>query len=355
MRKLSQVLVSGVAVCLLSAPAWATHKSWNLVDPGANCRSSFSGTTAAQFRFTDGAIKNNGTSSAGVWCPVTLAGRYGSGTQFNMARWPTSRAATVYGFDASSTDDIRCNLIVMSDTGSIYSSSTKTVANANNSVVQISMVSNGSWGLEIGNGMTLSIRSAGYNCNVPPGSSIYAYEEKICQYTSSTPSGVCAGGDTTPSQTTDIPTSAVTQDNGFACLADASNPSGSMWRNGDGIQNTGSNPLNVYCPLSRTSSDSRTQQGSYAIDRLQVYSSGDVPTCKLTCRSQFTGSVTSSSNTFMGTAQWMDPTFPPQLPILGSWTPACAGALGASCSLPSLTTLQGFLHQDEIPPVDNGI
>jgi len=355
MRKLSQVLVSAVAVCLCSAPAWATHKSWNLVDPGANCRSSFSGGTAAQFRFTDGMIKNNGTSSAGVWCPVTLAGRYGSTNAFNMARWPTSRAATVYGFDGSSTDDIRCNMIVMSDTGSIYSSATKSVAGANNSVVQISMVSSGSWGLDIGTGTTLSIRSMGYNCNVPPGSSIYAYEEKICQYPqNNTPNGVCAGGDTTPTQTSDAPTSAVTQDSGFACLADASNPTGSMWRNGGGIQNSGSTPLNVYCPLSRTSSDSRTQQGTFSIDRVQVYSSGDTPTCKLTCRSQFTGSVTSSSNTIMGAGLWMDPTFPPQLPILVNWTP-CAGALGASCSLPSLTTLLGFLHQDEIPPVDNGI
>jgi len=358
MRTLGQVLVSGVIVCLCSAPAWATHKSWNLVDPGANCRSASAGVSASKFVFADGSIKNTGTTSGAVTCPVTLAGRYGnqgSPQAYSMARWPTAREATVYGFDGSGSDDIRCNMIVMSNTGSVYSSSTRTQtpANANGSAVRVNMVVSGSWGLDIGTGTTLSIRTMGYNCNVPPGSHIYAYEEKICQYPNPNNGGVCSGGDTVP--TGQVFTMSVVQDNGWACLADASNPSASMWRNNSGLQNTGSNPMNIYCPINRTSSDSRSQQGTGSISRIQVYAKGDVPTnCKLTCRSQTTGGVTSSATFVLSTGQWFDPLgTPPQL-LVGSMTPACAGALGVSCSLPSLSTMLGFLHQDEVPPVDDG-
>src|SRR5262245_56952198 len=98
MRTLRELFISGLFVCVCSAPAWATHKSWNIIDPGANCRPVFGGSIAAKFIYTEGAIKNKSTGAAHVSCPVTLAGRYGNHggpAEFPMARWPAARAATV--------------------------------------------------------------------------------------------------------------------------------------------------------------------------------------------------------------------------------------------------------------------
>jgi hypothetical protein len=346
--------IVGLAVCLFSAKAWATHKSWNLVDPGANCHSELSGLNSSQFVYVDGAIKNNGPNTFTVTCPVTLAGRYGSqGTSFSMARWPTSRAGTVYGYDGSASADIDCLMMVISNTGSVYTSARRfqSPAGANGRAVTVRMVQSGSWGSEIGSGSTLSLRAMGYMCKVPPGSMIYAYEEKICQINSN-----CNGGDTNPIGSGTVATTAPVQDSGFACLADSLNPTADFYRQ-SGLQNNGINPFSVYCPLSRTSSDSRDDQGSTRVDRIELYSTGAAPNCKLSCRAQATGAVTYSSEFVPLPSAWVgDPAFPPTI-LRGSSSGTsnlCRGALGVSCSMPGNSHILGFIHQSVVPALDIG-
>jgi hypothetical protein len=222
------------------------------------------------------------------------------------------------------------------------------------------MISNQSWGLDIGTGATLTIRTMVYSCSVPNNSYILAYEEKICQYPDNNPpaNGTCAGGDTSPSQGQADTITAV-QDNGLACLADASNQGTVfMWRNGSGLQNTGTNPLSIYCPLSRPSSDSRTQQGALSVGNSEVYWRGDPPTnCKLSCRDQFTASVSYSAGFSMRQTSFVDHlnSNRPEVPHISSWQRTCSGALGLDCSLPSLTTMLGIIHEESVPPVDLGI
>jgi hypothetical protein len=364
MRPTWRPLVCALFVGLYSSNANATHKSWNLIDPGANCHSSFAGPTATKFVYADGAITNTGSTLATVACPVTLAGRFGSlsGPSFSMQRWPTARKGIVYGYDGSSSGDIACQMIMFSDTGSVYNSAkvTASPAGANGQAVQVSVVqgglsmSGGNWGGAIGRGLTLSVRSMEYYCDVPAGSSIYAYGEAICQWPDAAAPNGCWGNDGTP-----IGANTVTsvQDSGFVCLLDSSNPQASIWRNGVGLQNSGANAINVYCPLSKTSGDSGGE-GTITINQVELYSTGDVPTnCKLSCRSEMTGSVNYSSAFLSDTSNWVDPTNPyhPPAVLKKKAYSVCLGALGVSCSLPSQTTILGFLHTDVVPGLDLGI
>lgn len=182
-------LILPLGLFFSSAVAHASHKSWYLVDPGANCHATLSGD--AQFVvYSDGALTNNASYRVPVSCPITLAGRFASQNQFPMARWASSRTSTVYGFDASTSFDFTCKVWVTSTTGSTYYGNDVTLAKSTPSNVQISLsvytgTAGYTWGGTVGNGGTLSVRSMGYSCYVPPGSSIYAYSENICQKDSS--------------------------------------------------------------------------------------------------------------------------------------------------------------------------
>lgn len=146
------------------------------------------------------------------------------------------------------------------------------------------------------------------------------------------------------------------QDGGTACLADIRNPSAFIWRTSDGFQNTGADPIGVYCPLSKTSGDSDTE-GTFDISDLEMYYAGPTPTnCSITCRDENTGSVITvnamaprtNSNFFLPS--------PPA--IVGASTTlhsVCAGALGISCLLPGGSTIIGTVHTDIVPDVDQGV
>lgn len=142
------------------------------------------------------------------------------------------------------------------------------------------------------------------------------------------------------------------QDNGTACLADYRNPTASMWRNSAGLENTGAGSMGVYCPLTRASGDSYSA-GSGSLNSLEVFYTGDAPTnCDVRYRST-TGAITMSPPLVAGTSATA-----PGVPVM-KLTSSFGGAglspaLGLRCDLPSLTTLVGIIHTDDVPNVTGG-
>jgi hypothetical protein len=132
------------------------------------------------------------------------------------------------------------------------------------------------------------------------------------------------------------------QDNGFACLADSRNPSAPMWRNGAGLQNTGSSAMGIYCPMTMASGDSYVP-GSHQVISAEVFYTGSAPTsCTLRFRST-TGSVMISPTLVAGTSATAG------VPVrkLASLfkTSFLSPALGLRCSL----------HTGFVPDVTGGI
>jgi len=188
-RLILATLSAAAAALLAAGTASATHKSWYLTDPGANCRANLSG-SASWFVFNDGAITNNTSSGNSVTCPITLAGRFQSQpgpstfpsyASFSLARWAAADHGTLWGFDASSSDNFSCRAWVFGSTGSSYYGDTFAPAAVNSGVTIEFIPPGGTWAGIIGDGSAITARAMGYECWLPPGSSIYGYRVNICQ------------------------------------------------------------------------------------------------------------------------------------------------------------------------------
>ena len=74
-----------------------------------------------------------------------------------------------------------CTANVLSNTGSEYWSRTVSSQNTGPTILQIYDVMGETWGGNLGGGETITVRSMGYRCSLPPQSIVYGYSVNICQ------------------------------------------------------------------------------------------------------------------------------------------------------------------------------
>ena len=177
-----------LALLGFSSDAWATHKAWLLIDSGTSCQPSLSGPDVV---YSYGAIRNNGTSTKGVECPVTLAGRYGASTSvvgfFPMTQSMRARSGRVHVYDGNSSQNVSCFAYTLASNGaSYYSSSVSSSGLGGQSLIihNDPQGAPGTWGNTMAN-IDVAIRALGYHCSLPTETFVSGYDVNLCQVSSS--------------------------------------------------------------------------------------------------------------------------------------------------------------------------
>jgi hypothetical protein len=192
MRSKARIALSlALMVCsLLAGDAWATHKSWELRDPGMNCISTTS-QFSSQLEYVDGALINNGSAERTVSCPVTLAGKFGASGgnvgPFSVAQWPTAGWGDIWVHDGSTSGNVSCVFHAQTSTGSGFFSRSVSSSSTGSATLSVYDTLGDTWAGTIGNGTSLSVRALGYRCSLPNNSIIYGYRVNICQYNACDP------------------------------------------------------------------------------------------------------------------------------------------------------------------------
>ncbi|WP_437318102.1 hypothetical protein [Sorangium sp. So ce385] len=269
MKKITIVALVAAALSL-SHSALATHKAWLMKNGGAEC--TFAYPLATDRMDSSGAIYNSGTSERDVICPIALSGRWGSNgtTAFNAKRWGDALSAIVY-FDrrGAGTRTVSCYAAMRaSDSFVYYSASVSNTGGSGVGRLDVagSTSGGGQWAGGTGNGTTLEahedtvVKGLEFVCSVPERTAILGYKAKLCQLT-----GDCTHGSGDPEDDTTISTSGwnYVQTSGVECSpAGTQGAIETVYRNGGGVTNLGSSPVDIFCPIAPPSDDSREHNRS---------------------------------------------------------------------------------------------
>jgi hypothetical protein len=361
-----------------AATAFATHKNWVLKDDGSEC--TFSTPMASDDQ--NYGLQNWEQYPRVAYCPITLAGRWGStgGTSgsFSPPLWADAMSGIVYGSPGWWPDDpqLSCSAQMETSNGSIYYSGTITGPWAWDKLVLAApdtgfpnkshWVSNGG-GNDLEANEDLIPRSMWYQCQVPLFGSITGYKVRICQTAQDCTDGTGVDPDAdmsygTPDQT---PLYNYVQTSGIECVPTSDRTQ--LHYTEDGFQNTSTTEhRNIVCPLVTPPSD------SYETDRqiryTRVYYSGGAQgsTCATdgTCPQCWVGWYNHAGSTWQA-----DGGSSPNYFAYDPYTPgtvyqgSASGAtltignevsLSVGCDLPPGVTLRGITAQASVTGVGSG-
>lgn len=320
---LSVLVVSTV----ISTDAEASHKAWFMKNSGASCVRQ----TPTKDDYYPGVVINSASSSLWVTCPVTLAARSGSSSNYDVDRkdWLAAKQARIHYYQPS-TAPFLCQARAVTSGGVYYSRSRYS---AGTGVRSISLIDDNDWGSSLEAVDQSSFEQLDFDClmgskHATNNQSAYLYGVDVatCQhqadchdFTVETPSG----------------TSWV-QGSGIECVPSTNVSAPHLRRTVNGYHNSDPQTWRVsHCPITTGVDDSHEHSGRKVTQAFVYWEGPTKPSCQLVSRN-YQGNLLVSP--FL-----VEHSSGGYLRLESSFTAGLERSLGIECHQPPNTTIIGWV------------